>query len=301
MKIAVVAHSGKSLGGGLAALRSGLAERGHVPQHWVEVSKSRKAPAALAALLEARPDLLIVWGGDGMVQRTVDTIARKPVRRGLALAVIPAGTSNLFACNLGIPQHLEEALDVALCGARARLDVGSINGERFAVMAGMGLDARMIGDASGALKDRLGRAAYVLTGAKNVTAPPGNAKIDVDGADWFRGAASSVVVGNVGTLIGGIDLFAEADPRDGLLDLAVISADGPVQWTRLATRALTHQIERSPFIKVTSGRRIDVRMDRKLAYEIDGGARRKAKRLKIRVQPHAVTVCVPQPGPSATQ
>jgi diacylglycerol kinase (ATP) len=101
MKIAVIAHSKKSVGGGLPALRAGLIQRGQPDVDWHEVSKSRKLPKALARALESGPDLVIVWGGDGMVQRAVDTLARKGAA-DVALAVIPAGTSNLFASNLGI-------------------------------------------------------------------------------------------------------------------------------------------------------------------------------------------------------
>ena len=76
------------------------------------------------------------------------------------LAVLPAGTSNLFATNLGIPKDIERAVAIGLRGTTRRLDVGRFKGERFAVMAGAGFDAGMIRDADN-LKDRLGRAAYV--------------------------------------------------------------------------------------------------------------------------------------------
>src|SRR6202035_2054628 len=102
-------------------------------------------------------DLVLVWGGDGMVQRAVDTLAGSDV----TLGVLPAGTANLFATNLGIVPRLESAVQVALHGRPRALDVGTLNGERFAVMAGAGLDAVMIGRADRRLKDRLGRMAYV--------------------------------------------------------------------------------------------------------------------------------------------
>lgn len=294
MRIAVVAHSKKSVGGGLPALREGLSKRGHPDVDWREVPKSRKAPKALTRALEGKPDLVIVWGGDGMVQRAADTLARNGVAQ-VPLAVIPAGTSNLFASNLGIPADLDEALDIALGGTRTPIDVGTFNGERFAVMAGVGFDALMISDASGALKDRFGRAAYVMTGAKNLRGSAAHIRIDVDGSKWFKGNASCVIVGNVGTLIGGITLFDKADPSDNLLDLAVVRADGLVDWARLTGRALIGHAERSPLLEITSGRKIDVRLSRRLEYELDGGERGKTKKLKIRVRDHALTVCVPSP------
>ena len=78
-----------------------------------------------------------------MVQRCVDALAG----RGAALAVIPAGTANLLATNMGIPQDIDRAVRVAIRGDQIPLDLGNINGERFAVMAGAGFDALMIRDA----------------------------------------------------------------------------------------------------------------------------------------------------------
>ena len=135
-----------------------------------------------------------MWGGDGMVQRCIDVLAGSEV----ALAVVPAGTANLFATNLGIPQDIEQAVAIGLRGERRKLDVGRFNGEHFAVMAGAGFDASMIKQADGALKDRLGRVAYVWTGSRNLRAKPFKAKIAVDGAPWYAGEASCILIGNVG-------------------------------------------------------------------------------------------------------
>ena len=165
--IAVVAHAKKNLGGGLPELRAELERRGQAEVGWHEVMKSNEVPDAVRAALAADPDLLLLWGGDGTVQRALDTVARKKTP-DVPIAVLPAGTSNLFASNFDIPCDLSGALDVAFGGVRRRIDVGSFNGERFGVMAGVGFDALMIGDASRRMKDRLGRAAYVYTGLKNL-------------------------------------------------------------------------------------------------------------------------------------
>ena len=107
-------------------------------------------------------DVMFVWGGDGTVQRCIDEVAGTNV----AVAILPAGTANLLAANLGVPHDLAGAVQVGLHGDRRRLDTGSVNGERFTVMAGAGFDARMISDADRGAKDRLGRAAYVVTGRR---------------------------------------------------------------------------------------------------------------------------------------
>jgi diacylglycerol kinase family enzyme len=145
--VAVVAHSAKRMGGGLGELRDVLSAEGVTDLSWAEVPKSKFAPVRVREALEQGADLIFVWGGDGTVQRCIDVMAGSPA----TLAILPAGTANLLATNLGIPDDVEAAVRVGLHGSRRSLDVGVINGERFAVMAGTGLDALMISDGSRAM------------------------------------------------------------------------------------------------------------------------------------------------------
>jgi diacylglycerol kinase (ATP) len=241
-------------------------------------------------LLDQGAEHFIVWGGDGMAQRCIDTLAGT----GRTMAIIPAGTANLLASNLGIPTDLEAAVVTGLHGAERTIDVASLNGERFAVMAGAGFDAQMIGGADGALKDRLGRAAYLWTGAKSMRTPSFEAKIRVEGVPWYDGPASCILAGNVGALFAGVEVFADATPDDGQLDVAVITAEGVAEWTRTVARTIAGTPERSPFFRVTRGRTIKVKLDRKVPYELDGGARSKLKAYRLAVEPGAITVRVPQ-------
>ena len=287
--VAVLAHAGKSFGGGLTELRRVLAREGVDDPLWFEVPKSRKAPKRARAAIKAGADLVIVWGGDGMVQQCIDTLAGSDVTIG----IVPAGTANLLAGNLGIPQDIEEAVRIALHGRRHELDVGQFNGERFAVMAGAGWDALMIEEADGTLKDRLGRVAYVWTGARHLNETRFRAVIKVDGKRWFKGKASCVLVGNVGKVFGGIEVFEGARPDDGRLDLGVITAKGPLQWTRAMARIGFGKASGSPFVSTTTARKIRMTFDRKVRTELDGGDRVKVKKVRIDVQPAAVTVCLP--------
>jgi diacylglycerol kinase (ATP) len=288
--VAVVAHTGKVLGDGLGALRSTLADHGVVDPLWYEVAKSRKAPKQVRRALHEGADLVFAWGGDGTVQRCADVLAGT----GVPLAVLPAGTANLLATNLEIPIELEAAVQVGLHGHRRPIDVGVLNGEHFTVMAGTGFDARMIRDADAGLKDRIGRAAYVVTGVRNVSAPRARAKIDVDGERWFTGKASCILLGNVGRVLGGVHAFDDAQPDDGVLEIGVVTAKTPVQWARVMTRMTLGRSERSPFVEVCRGARIRIRLDRALPYELDGGERGTATKFRAHVEPGALVVCVPE-------
>jgi diacylglycerol kinase (ATP) len=286
--VAVVAHAGKTFDGGLLELRRELERQGAPDPLWFEVPKSRKAPAQVRKAIDEGAELLFVWGGDGMVQRCIDALEGRDV----PIAIVPAGTANLFASNLGIPKDIERAVNIGLHGARRKLDVGRINGERFAVMAGAGFDALMIREADAGLKDRIGRFAYVWTGVNQLGRRPFEATIKVDGSTWFTGKASSILLGNVGELFAGVEAFEDASPDDGLLELGVVTADSAMDWARTIARTLAGASSTSPFVQVTKARSANVQFDRKVLYELDGGDREKVKKLDIEVEPLAIDVCV---------
>jgi diacylglycerol kinase (ATP) len=293
-KVAVVAHSGKTLGGGLSELRRVLRQAGYARPIWREVSKSRKAPKAVRRAVKKGARLIFVWGGDGMVQRCIDVLAGK---KKVELAIVPAGTANLLATNLGIPKQIAEAVRVGLHGARHTLDVGVVNGERFAVMAGSGFDAMVMRSVDATRKKRIGRLAYFRGGVRAMRARAVPTTVRVDGATWFDGAASAVLVGNVGTVTGGFRVFPDASDHDGMLEVGVVTARSVWQWLRVLSRVARGRPEVSPFVQVTRGAKISVRLSRQRAYELDGGVRSSTKRLKVRVEPGAITVRVPRAAP----
>ncbi len=253
--VAVVAHAGKTLDGGLDRLRAVLAHEGVDTPLWYEVPKSKKAPDKVQEAVDEGADLVFVWGGDGMVQRSVDAL-RDP---DVAIAIVPAGTANLLAGSLGIPEDIQEAVAIGLHGRRRKLDVGVVNGERFIVMAGTGFDARMIRDADKSLKGRVGRVAYLWTGARNLTADPVGATIRVDGADWFEGDAGCVLVGNVGTVLGGLTAFPDAAPDDGVLELGVLTVQ--------PGRVVAVDAGRSPLLEMTDQVAQQRRRPRRAAFQ----------------------------------
>jgi YegS/Rv2252/BmrU family lipid kinase len=288
--VAVVAHRKKSFDGGLDELRSVLAHEGVEPL-WYEVPKSKKAPKAAREAVEEGAELVFVWGGDGTVQRCVDELVDDDVD----LAILPAGTANLLANNLGVPLTLAEAVQCGLHGDRRSLDVGTINGERFMVMCGAGLDALMIKDADRGLKDKVGRLAYVWTGLRHVKARRVPMTIEIDDQPWFDGEASCVLAANVSTIIGGLAPFETARPDDGVLEIGVVEAEGALQWARVFGRMAVGQVERSPLTRTTSARKVKIKAAEKIPYELDGGDRGKSKKITIEVEPGAVRICVP-PG-----
>ena len=289
MKVAVVAHAEKQLDGGLPELRRVLAAAGVEDPLWYEVPKAKKAPDQVKRALDEGAERVFAWGGDGTVRRCIGVLAGT----GVPLAVIPAGTANLYATNLGIPADIEQAVAIGLRGDRRALDVGRFGKERFAVMAGAGFDAAMIRGADD-IKERMGRSAYLWSGARSLRQEPFEAEIRVDGTDWFEGTATCILLGNLGELFGGVEVFPDARPDDGLLELGVVTAAGVVQWSRTLARTALGDPARSPFVRATKARRVEVALDRKVRYELDGGDRNKVKGFKAKVEAGALEACVPR-------
>ena len=293
--VAVVAHPGKSFGGGLGELRRVLDDAGFSQPLWYETSENRSASTCAQQAVAEGADLLFVWGGDGTVQRCIDAVAGT----GATVAVLPAGTGNLLATNLRIPQDITEAVEIGLHGDRRTLDTGTVNGEHFAVMAGAGMDVLMLRDAGEGLKDRFGRATYLWSGARNLAAKPVNAQVDVDGRRFYTGKITCVLLGNLKEVFGRIEVFDGSRPDDGLLEVGVVTAKTRAQWLRTISRVVLGRAENSPFVLTAQGTRMSVTFDAPTAYELDGGVRKATKELSVEVRPKSITVCVPASDPAS--
>ncbi len=108
-------------------------------------------------------DLVVAWGGDGTMNEVARALAFGPV----ALAIVPAGSGNGLARDLGVPLEAEAALALAGTGRRRRIDAGEVNGQLFFNVAGVGLDARVAG-AFAERKGRRGLSRYVQVGAREL-------------------------------------------------------------------------------------------------------------------------------------
>lgn len=294
IRVGVIINEGKELGGGLEELRSALADAGHPDPPWCEVSKSKKAPKKIRKLVEKHGvDRVLMWGGDGTVRRAINTIISEGYG-DVSIGILPAGTANLLANNLDIPIDLRGAVDVAVHGDPRPIDVGEMNGTYFAVMAGTGFDAMMIRDADdGELKERFGRAGYVVAGMRNRDVSPAHAVIEVDGTPWYTGDASCVIVANVGTILGGLQAFPDASPTDGRLDVGVVSARSSTEWMRLLASAAVKRAHRSPLTKMVTAEKLTVTLDRSLPWEVDGGDRDRTDVFEVRCLPKAIQICQP--------
>lgn len=241
--------------------------------------------------VDAGARTIVACGGDGTVRAVLEAVAGHDTELG----VVPLGTGNLLAANLDIPTDVDEAIRAATTGRVRRLDVGSVNGERFAVMAGVGFDAAMIRDANPAVKRRLGSVAYVLSAIRNAPARVTRARVTVDGRSVWTGRTAMVLVGNCGTVTGGLAVFPDASCDDGVLDVAILSARRLREWVSVATRLLTGRPQRDDLVARFTGREIVVELERPMPYELDGEGREPVRALRFTVEPSALAVRCPSP------
>jgi diacylglycerol kinase family enzyme len=164
---------------------------------------------------------------------------------------------------------LDEALAVALGGGQQPIDAGRVNGNLFVVMAGLGLDARMLRDTSEPLKRRLGWAAYAVSAVHHLRDRPMRVTVVADGARPVRMRASAVIVGNVGSLRGGLPLMPAARPDDGLLDAVVLNARGLAGWLVVAAQVLTRRAGSDRLTRMQF-RKLRLEVDRLQPWELDG-------------------------------
>jgi YegS/Rv2252/BmrU family lipid kinase len=286
-RVAVVANDAKldpAVGG---ALRQALADQGF-DVAWTSIRKGSAATKATAAALEAGADRVVVAGGDGTVRAAIQAVARTEV----PLAVVPAGTANLFAGALHLPTDPVEIAAAMRAGSVRHLDTARCNDLAFAIMAGTGLDAAMI-DAADTAKERLGTLAYVRAGVREARQrEPFEVKVTVDGDLLYEGSATCVLVANIGSLKGGVDAFPAASPDDGVLDVAVVTAAGLREWGSLMLSAVRRRQGASGHVHLARGARIKVRLEERHRFELDGGMKGRAKRLDVRVVPSSLWVVV---------
>jgi len=276
-------------------ITAALAARGRPAPMWLETTRDDPGRGQTRQAINAGVTTVVALGGDGTVMACADALAGTSV----ALGVIPMGTGNLLAANLGIPTRLTDAAAAVAAGHRRLLDVGVVDGRCFTVMAGMGFDARMLHDAPAALKARIGWPAYAAAAVRHLCGVPMNVTLRLDDGPPIRRRARAVLVGNVGRLPGGLPLLPDADPEDGILDIAILMPARRRNWLMLAW-ALGRRRHPLPTIETFHAKQVTILSDRPQPRELDGDLIGPSDRMTAAVRPAALWVCVPALSPTPT-
>lgn len=191
----------------------------------------------VAAALAADADVVLVAGGDGTVRAVAEAMADS----GVPLTIVPSGTGNLLARNLGLPLgDYPTLIDAAFTGddrsvdlgrARIRRVDGTVEQHAFVVMAGIGLDAAMVANTNPVLKRNVGWVAYVDGAARSlVKAEPFRAVYQLESHRIHSARVQSILFANCGALPAGIALIPDASLIDGKLDVVVFQPRGWRGW-----------------------------------------------------------------------
>ncbi len=291
------------------AVAAATADAGGPAVTWHETEVDDPGISATRAALEAGADLVLAAGGDGTVRAVAAHLAEAGATA--ELGIIPLGTGNLLARNLGVPLgRVSNAVERALTGEARAIDVGwaelegpEVSGRyAFAVMAGFGIDAHMITETDDDLKDKAGWVAYVESLGRAVTVSEVlDVTLDFGDGETEDDRAHTLIVGNCGTLQGGFTLLPDADPSDGVLDLFVLDAEGVggwmdtlknVVWDNGLARAFGGGQKAASSESVTHRQlaRLELTLAEPRVFEVDGDDLGEVTRAAISIQPGAIRV-----------
>ncbi|MEV7528303.1 diacylglycerol/lipid kinase family protein [Agrococcus sediminis] len=282
---------------------------------WFETSADDAGEAAVRSALDAGVDLLLVAGGDGTVRVAADAVTSAHV----PLAIIPAGTGNLLARNLGIDvTSLKNAVVNAFEGDEREIDLGELeieapDGSRskhaFAVMVGFGLDAEMIEKTDEELKKKVGWLAYVDAAGRVISGlDKVRVQVRLDGGRTTRSTVNTMLIGNCGTVTNGIVVLPDAVVDDGMLDIALIRPQGARGWLQVAGYVARNNLLVTKLLRRTGhlgrqrtgaalgygqAKETHARLEEPRAVQVDGDVVGDAIALRAGVREDALVVRVP--------
>jgi YegS/Rv2252/BmrU family lipid kinase len=285
----------------LRRCRSAAADRGWEPW-FTETSAADHGRLVTRRTVAAGARLVFAAGGDGTVRSCAEALACT----GVPLAIVPLGTANLTARALGVPAQAGAAVDAGFGGRDRRIDLASVDGagagpdgagtdgSRFVAMAGIGLDAAVVGAAPEQLKRRFGWVAYAVSGATRLSLPPRDFTVRLDDSEPLRRRARCVVVANTGLLPGGFALLPGARLDDGLLDVGILAPSGAFGWLRVAGRILARDQRQDRQLECFQARRIQISATTDLPRQIDGEVAPPGRTLTVSVCPGVLVVRQPR-------
>jgi diacylglycerol kinase (ATP) len=295
---------------------SGAAEEaGWTTPTFYETSEEDVGQGVASQALKDGADLIFAAGGDGTVRAVAEAVRNS----GVPIAVLPAGTGNLLARNLHLTlDDMRGSVQSAFAGVDRRIDIGAIEIERvdgsrdehsFVVMAGMGIDAKMIKNTDDDLKEKAGWAAYVNAIVKSLRDPDElHVQFRLDGGPSTRRTVHTLIVGNCGSLPGKILLMPDAVVDDGLFDLMMTRPGGAWGWLRVwvkvawtngvlrrtkAGRAVAGEHTNTTNLNYQTGKEFEAHLTRPEEIELDGDGFGKAVGFTARIDAGALIIRVP--------
>jgi diacylglycerol kinase (ATP) len=208
---------------------------------------------------------IVAAGGDGTTNQVANGIAGSHA----ALGILPMGSVNVFAMELGLPaNNLQLCCDIIKAGNVRAVDLPSANGKYFVQLGGIGLDAQAVKETSLAFKRNFGPLSYLISAAQIAAREP--PKLFIQSEDNLVAEGSFVLVGN-GRFYGGpFPFFKQAKIDDGLLDVVVFKRLGYFELIKYLHDVIFSSEIRAPEIQYFQTRRLLVTSERDVPLEVDG-------------------------------
>jgi diacylglycerol kinase (ATP) len=283
---------------------------------WLSTTALDAGQAAAATAIRRGVNLVFAAGGDGTVRAVAEGLRGNTV----PLALIPAGTGNLLARNLHISlTNLDAAIATGFTGVDRPIDLGltrivresgAVEEHVFVVMAGLGLDAKLISNTNPRLKKAVGWLAYVDAGLRSLPElSPLKLRYSLNHAPERVVHVHTIIMGNCGELPGGILLMPDAKPDDGVLDIAAFRPRGPLGWITIWNRVAWGNgvlrksaigrglINLSTDVKdVTylTGKDLRLWVEKPEEFQLDGDQFGEAVSVHTWLEPHGLIVRVPR-------
>ncbi|WP_052273866.1 diacylglycerol/lipid kinase family protein [Arthrobacter sp. L77] len=279
-----------------AAVKRISAEDGWEEPLVIETTADDPGHGQARQALEAGVDLVIAAGGDG----TVRCVAEELAGTDTLMALVPLGTGNLLARNLDIAvDDPDAAVEAAFRGTERTIDVVHVTVDRaqdahvFLVMAGIGYDAAIMSDTRDDLKDKVGWLAYVDAGIRNLPGKPTRTTISVDGGKPFDRRLRSVMGGNCGKIMGGLEIFPGAKIDDGLMDLMTVAPKGKLGWLAVVGKLFARGKGKDSSLEYFQCRTAEVTLHEPLEVQLDGDPLGKATHMAFEVKPNSLRLRMP--------
>jgi diacylglycerol kinase family enzyme len=265
------------------------AGHGWAPPRILLTSKSDAGAGVTLSAVEAGAEMVVCVGGDGTVRECAQSLAGTSV----PLAIVPTGSANLTARAVGVPAGLAGALATAFGGRDARVDLATADGAVFTAMAGMGLDAAVVGATPDVARRLAGWPAYAGAAASQLLRRPVTFSVRLDGGEALTRRARSVTVGNSGALPGGFVVLPDARIDDGVLDVLILAPSGPAGWVEAGLRVALRSRNDGRQLERHQARTVEISADTELPRQIDGEVITSGRSLTVAVRPGALLVRVP--------
>ncbi|HEV7813002.1 MAG TPA: diacylglycerol kinase family protein [Leifsonia sp.] len=282
---------------------------------WLETTEEEPGGSQAKRAIDDGVDLVIAAGGDGTVRAVAETLRGS----GIPLALLPSGTGNLLARNLDLTlDDSEHSLTTAFTGADRPIDMGVIetrNGgaktarASYLVMAGLGLDAKMLANTDDELKAKAGWLAYVQAIGKALRDKNElHIRYQLDGGAQHSVRAHTIMVGNCGSLPANILLLPDASVDDGEFDVVVLRPEGLFGWVQIVVKVfwengvlrrttagrklmgLTKEVRALNYLR---GKELVLKLSRPEEVELDGDSFGQATSIRTWVDPGSLIVRVP--------